>query len=117
MRFPQVQTLGLISQVFGDREASFAREITKRFEQSRRGRLSELLAGIDADPPRGEIVLMVARAPEAEITVQDIESQLKEALTRMSVKDAAALIAAATGQPRKDIYEKALQISRALGQK
>ena len=54
----------------GDRPASLSREITKKFEETRRGPLSTLLAWVEASPPRGEFVLVVGGAvgdrPEAD---------------------------------------------------
>jgi 16S rRNA (cytidine1402-2'-O)-methyltransferase len=46
----------------GDRRASVSRELTKKFEETRRGLLSELLAWAEERPPRGEFVLVVAGA-------------------------------------------------------
>lgn len=46
----------------GDRPASVSREITKKFEETRRGSLSALLAWVEATPPRGEFVLVVGGA-------------------------------------------------------
>jgi 16S rRNA (cytidine1402-2'-O)-methyltransferase len=46
----------------GDRPASLSREITKKFEETRRGPLSALLAWVEASPPRGEFVLVVGGA-------------------------------------------------------
>ena len=55
----------------GDRPASLSREITKKFEETRRGPLSTLLAWVEASPPRGEFVLVVGGAvgdrPEADV--------------------------------------------------
>ncbi|HET9251054.1 MAG TPA: 16S rRNA (cytidine(1402)-2'-O)-methyltransferase [Candidatus Eisenbacteria bacterium] len=48
----------------GDRRASVSRELTKRFEETRRGALSELVAWVAERPPRGEFVLVVAGAPD-----------------------------------------------------
>jgi 16S rRNA (cytidine1402-2'-O)-methyltransferase len=48
---------------FGDRDASLSRELTKKFEETRRGSLSSLLAWVEERPPRGEFVLVVAGAP------------------------------------------------------
>jgi len=49
-------------EVLGDRKASVSRELTKKFEETRRGLLSELLAWAGEKPPRGEFVLVVAGA-------------------------------------------------------
>ncbi len=47
----------------GDRSASLSRELTKKFEETRRGTLSSLLEWIESKPPRGEFVLVVGGAP------------------------------------------------------
>jgi 16S rRNA (cytidine1402-2'-O)-methyltransferase len=49
-------------EALGDRPASVSREITKKFEETRRGPLSALLAWVEASPPRGEFVLVVGGA-------------------------------------------------------
>jgi 16S rRNA (cytidine1402-2'-O)-methyltransferase len=63
--------------VLGDRRAAVAKELTKMFESVRRGRLSELLAGLE-DKPKGEYVVVIegapARSEEAEET-QDLLGQ------------------------------------------
>ena len=50
----------------GDRPASLSRELTKKFEETRRGSLRSLLAWIEATPPRGEFVLVVGGASRGE---------------------------------------------------
>jgi len=49
-------------EVYGDRQAALAHELTKIHESVLRGRLSELLAAVRASPPRGEYVLVIAGA-------------------------------------------------------
>jgi len=46
--------------VLGDRPASISRELTKKFEETRRGTLASLLGWVESKPPRGEFVLVVA---------------------------------------------------------
>lgn len=54
-------TLRDLAGTFGpDRPAALCRELTKTHEQVRRGTLAELVASVEADPPRGEITLVVA---------------------------------------------------------
>jgi 16S rRNA (cytidine1402-2'-O)-methyltransferase len=48
----------------GDRPASISRELTKKFEETKRGPLSSLLAWVGAKTPRGEFVLVVGGAPK-----------------------------------------------------
>jgi len=50
--------------------------------------------------------------PRAEPEAGDVDERLREALSRHSVRDAAALIAAETGLPRRDIYARALALAR-----
>ncbi len=96
--------------VFGDRPAAVARELTKRFEEVRRGGLAALAAFCAADPARGEITVLVGPAPE-EADEEDLDGQLRRALETHSVKDAAALVATATGLPRRTVYARALALS------
>ncbi len=96
------------------RPAALARELTKRFEEVRRGTLAELAAGAERDPPRGELVLVVGPAPPPPETAEgDLDVLLRAAMARMSVRDAAAAVAAATGLPRKRVYARALELGAA----
>lgn len=95
----------------GDRDGALCRELTKRFEEVRRGKLSDLLNGVISDPPRGEIVLVVDR-DRSEVGEAGIEVALREALETMSVKDAAKVVSEAVGAPRRDVYQMALRLGR-----
>lgn len=105
------KTLAAMLQAFGDREAAVARELTKRFEEVTRDRLSDL-AKIFASPPKGEVVIVVgppdATAHRADET--EVDAKLAAALTDMSLRDAAAAVAEATGWPRKRVYQRALAL-------
>ncbi len=104
-----VETLADIDAAFGARPAAVARELTKRFEEVRRGTAADLAAHFAATAPRGEITLLLG-PPEAD-DPEDLDGRLAEALAAHSVKDAAALVAAATGLPRKLVYARALALS------
>jgi 16S rRNA (cytidine1402-2'-O)-methyltransferase len=106
-----VETLEDVGTAFGDRAAAVARELTKRFEEVRRGTPGELAAHFTAVAPRGEITLLLG-PPESD-DPEDLDGRLAEALAGNSVKDAAALVAAATGLPRKLVYARALALSGA----
>lgn len=59
--FRLVKTLSAFAEVFGDsRQASVSREISKKFEQTVRGTLASLIEYFTANPPKGEIVIVVA---------------------------------------------------------
>jgi 16S rRNA (cytidine1402-2'-O)-methyltransferase len=110
-------TLGELASVFGDRPAAIARELTKFYEEFRRGTLPELAAQLagEADP-KGEIVLVVGPPlEEAPMSAADLDVLLAAALGRGSLKDAAAEIAAATGLPRREVYARALALTAKGG--
>jgi 16S rRNA (cytidine1402-2'-O)-methyltransferase len=96
--------------VLGDRPAAVSREITKRFEETKRGALSDLASLYKDNQPKGEIVVVIGGAVES--AAADPDEQLREALTTMSVRDAASFVATATGQPKRDIYKRALEMQK-----
>lgn len=107
--------LGELCDLWGEeREAALCRELTKRFEEVRRGSLGALLAGLDGVAVKGEIVLVVDRARSTPATeaaaLTDMEDALRDALKTMTVKEAAAQVAAATGLPRRAVYQAALAL-------
>jgi 16S rRNA (cytidine1402-2'-O)-methyltransferase len=104
------ESLADMADAFGDRPAAVARELTKRFEEVRRGALSELAAHYAGNAARGEITVVVG-APEQD-DPEDLDGRLREALAAHSMKDAAALVAVATGLPRKLVYARALVLGR-----
>ncbi|MCF0175887.1 MAG: 16S rRNA (cytidine(1402)-2'-O)-methyltransferase [Bacteroidales bacterium] len=70
------KTLQQLSEAFGpDRECSVAREISKLHEEHRRGTLSQLAAWYSEHDPKGEIVLVVAGAPELKKAKKDYRSE------------------------------------------
>jgi len=91
-----------------DRRGVVCRELTKRFEETRRGTLGELAASLAEQPVKGEIVVLIDRAEPKPASEQDVEAALAEALTRLSVKDAAAEVAAALNLPKRQVYQMAL---------
>jgi 16S rRNA (cytidine1402-2'-O)-methyltransferase len=103
------ETLADMAELFGDRHAAVGRELTKRFEEVRRGGLAQLAAHYAEAEARGEITLVVGPA-EAEAGAADLDDQLRAALSAHSMKDAAALVAGATGLPRKVVYARALAL-------
>ena len=105
------ECLADLATSFGDRPAAVARELTKRFEEVRRGTLPDLAAHYAATAARGEITVVVGPAPEGD-DAEDLDGQLRRAMQGNSLKDAAAMVAGATGLPRKTVYARALELSR-----
>jgi len=103
-------TLKEMSDVMGSREAAVARELTKMHEEIRRGSLAELAAHYARAPtPKGEITIVVGPPSKSAPAGQaKVDVLLALALPHMPVKEAAALVAEATGHSRRDIYARAL---------
>jgi 16S rRNA (cytidine1402-2'-O)-methyltransferase len=99
------------AEVLGaDRPAAVCRELTKRFEEVERGTLGTLSGRPQAE--RGEYVLCIDRAAETGTDAATWQEALDRAMTTLSVKDAAAMVAEAYGLPRRDVYQVALQKGR-----
>jgi len=99
----------------GPREAAICRELTKLHEEVRRGDLATLAAAYAAAPaPRGEIVIVIAPPdPQARMTeAADLDALLRAALDRLSLKEAVGEIAAVTGHPRREVYQRALALAK-----
>jgi 16S rRNA (cytidine1402-2'-O)-methyltransferase len=102
-------TLAAMATAFGDdRPAAVCRELTKTYEEVRRGGL-RALAGWAAEGVRGEITIVVGGAPEV---AADPDSALRAVQERVAagerLKDVTADVAAATGLSRKELYNAAL---------
>lgn len=104
-----------LAAVLGAREAAVARELTKMFEAVKRGTLPSLAADLAAEPPRGEIVVLVGPPPEGVPTLDGkaLDDRLRAALSTLSVKDAASVVAGETGQPRRKVYARAVELASA----
>jgi 16S rRNA (cytidine1402-2'-O)-methyltransferase len=109
------ETLHDLAQVLGEgRPAAVAREISKRFETTYRGTLAELAlrAQQDADMTRGEIVIVVHRAPPAVAgDAGEADRVLRALIGEMPVSQAARVAARLTGRPRKELYDRALALA------
>lgn len=112
-------TMRSLQMVFGPaREAVLARELTKRFESIVSGRLSELVAAIDAGtiPARGEFVVLVAGATE-EIAGTEAQVSVDLLVDALLAENApvsmiARLVSRLTARKRNEVYEDVLKRSR-----
>ena len=105
-----LKSLAAIDAVLPNREIAVARELTKLHEECRRGMGAGLLAHFDANPPKGEIVLMVAPPVEAIPDAGDADRLLREALETMKASQAAGHVSRLTGLDRKELYARALEL-------
>jgi 16S rRNA (cytidine1402-2'-O)-methyltransferase len=106
-------TLADLAAGLGRREAVLCRELTKLHEEIRRGDLETLAQSAASSAMRGEIVLVIAppQSPPP-VGVDDADLLLRRALARVSLKDAVGEVAAATGLPRRDVYQRALALAQ-----
>jgi 16S rRNA (cytidine1402-2'-O)-methyltransferase len=104
------ETLEAVNAVFPDRSIAIARELTKLYEQVLRGSAAELLAQIAKNPPLGEFVLLIGPGEAPAATGADIETALKNAMGRASLKEAVDEVAKGLGVGRKTVYNLALKL-------
>ncbi len=108
------ETLSAILDALGDRPAVLARELTKKFEEFRRGKLSELLQQSEENPPRGEFVIVVQGQQGEETEPLSAAPEDAAALVRslvdhgMQKKEAMREAAKKTGLSRRDVYQAVL---------
>ena len=109
-----LDTLKDMLAVFGERDACVVRELTKKFEERKSGKISELIEFYNENgDPKGEIVIVVARGDKKEEVSFDIHALLKEALKKnTSLRDAVDEVTQATGLDRRKIYKEALDIQK-----
>lgn len=94
-----------------DRRFTLCRELTKRFEDVRRGVLGAAADVLSDMPEKGECVVVIEKGAN-EATQVDLDEALTAALETMTVKDAAAKVAADLGIARRDAYQRALSMER-----
>ncbi len=96
----------------GDRQAALCRELTKKFEETRRGTLADLATEYEGLSVKGEVVLLVDRAHSQSVKDSDVEEALIKALQTHSVRDAADLVSEMFSLPRRPIYQMALKLGK-----
>jgi 16S rRNA (cytidine1402-2'-O)-methyltransferase len=105
-------TLAALADGLGNREAAVCRELTKLHEEVRRGDLAALAQNAEDSETRGEFVLVVAPPDTARPSAEDADALLRQALSRVSLKDAVGEVAVATGLSRRELYQRALALSK-----
>lgn len=110
-------TLTIAADVLGaDRAACVCRELTKTFEEFRRGTLGDLAAQYSDATVKGEIVLVVAPPAFDDIPAAvDVDIMLRELALSMPATKAAAEAARLTGLSRKDLYQRLIELKDGDG--
>jgi 16S rRNA (cytidine1402-2'-O)-methyltransferase len=106
-------TLADLAGIMGDRDAAICREMTKLHEEIKRGPVSQLALAADTLETRGEFVLVVGPPAGTTImTADQLDELLLNSLRHDSVKDAVAHAVELSGRPRREIYARALELSK-----
>jgi 16S rRNA (cytidine1402-2'-O)-methyltransferase len=106
-------TLKDMIKSFQDREIAVVREISKRFEDVRRGTFDEILSFYDDMPaPKGEIVLVLGPPTIQQNSQEDIDQLLQKTLEAHSMRDACQIVAEVLGISRKDVYARGLELTK-----
>lgn len=104
------KNLKAVNEIFGDRQIAVVREISKLYEESIRGAVSEVLQKIEEKPLKGEIVLVVDGCGD-EAQSFDIDALIQSGLDDgETVKELSARLAKQTGQKKKEIYARTLEL-------
>jgi 16S rRNA (cytidine1402-2'-O)-methyltransferase len=107
-------TLADLAAILADRDAAICREMTKLHEDIKRGPVSQLARSADTLETRGEFVLVIGPpAAGAQIMAKDqLDDLLRRQLADHTVKDAVAHAVELSGRPRREIYARALELSK-----
>jgi len=108
------KSLADIDQVLGSRQCAVSRELTKLYEDVKRGSVSEL-AGYysETGPPKGEITIVVGPATKTtNISDAEIDQALKDAFRTLSTRDAVRQVTSQFGLRKKTVYQRALLLEK-----
>lgn len=111
-------TLGELLTALGNRNIVAARELTKKFEEFRRGTIEELIDYYKEEAPRGEFTLIVdgASEEEAQIVEETINMTVEQELIMLmengtEKKEAIRQVAKRRNMPKRDVYQIALSLA------
>lgn len=108
-----LSALEAVQAALGGRDVAVVREISKLYEESRRGPVGDLIAHYtEQGAPKGEIVMVIGPS-QHEWSDDDVHALMVRTLQSMRTKEAAAHVAGQTGRPKKDLYDLALDLSSA----
>jgi len=106
-------SLADMADVLGDRRAAVSREMTKKFEETRRGTLAGL-AGYyrESSPPKGEVTMVIEAGTGKAANGAELDRRLIEALKSETVRDAAELVSVSLGLAKRRVYTRALELKQ-----
>jgi len=100
-----------IALVMENRQIVLTRELTKRYEEARHGTAHDLIKSVTENPPKGEIVLLIAPAQKGQLWDEtEIITALEKLIPEAGLKRASADIAQQSGWAKRDVYQLALSL-------
>ena len=102
-----------INDILGNREMAVVREITKKFEETQRDTVENLIHfySDDENTPRGEIVLVISRASSSsQYSDTQLDDLIQATLKNHSVRDTVDIVTGLTGQNKKQVYKRVLEL-------
>ncbi len=101
--------------VWGDVEVAMVRELTKKFEEVRRAKLSELVQDLtNQGGVKGEVILVVDGRSLASPEQIQLDALLNMLLPKLSLKESVEFVVCATGLGKRTVYHRALEIQEGL---
>ena len=102
-----------ILTILGNRQVAICRELTKLYEEVYKDNVDALIEYYDSNPtPKGEIVIVVSPPNKNDGLIDDLDAALIDALKTLSVKEAVAAVTFMSGKKRKEVYKRALELSK-----
>ena len=101
-----------LAAVLGARPAALARELTKLHEEVLRASLPQLAERLAEKPVKGEAAIVVGPPQASEVTDAEIAARLDTALSDMSLRDAAKVVAETLGVPKTRVYDLGVRRER-----
>jgi 16S rRNA (cytidine1402-2'-O)-methyltransferase len=105
-----LKTLGVAKKIFANRDFAVAREITKIHEECKTGTADDVIAYFEKNPPKGEIVFMVAPPTENLAPTVDVEKILRSKMKNMLLKTAVKEVVTECKLNKNDVYKLAVKI-------
>ena len=105
-----LKTLGVAKKIFANREFAVAREITKMHEECKTGMADDVIAYFEKNPPKGEIVFMVAPPSDEPVSGVDVEQILRDKMKKAPLKTAVKEVVTEYGLNKNNVYELAVKI-------
>ncbi|MFT6331823.1 MAG: 16S rRNA (cytidine1402-2'-O)-methyltransferase [Lentimonas sp.] len=108
-----LKTLQKMREIFGNRVAAVSREITKIYEQTKRGNLEELIKFYEENIPRGEIVILLSGAEKKnDVSEEEIVKALKKGLGKFRSKELVEIVADELKASKKEVYQLMLKLTK-----